>query len=94
MKRKYLIFYSLGTRLVIENRISMKILQYLGAGGTTYRYIWLIPIIPVIAYVMLEILMKQSVLWDKGCMLLLFLGLLYFTGSSDPDAGRGFEAAG
>ena len=79
--RSYLILYGISA-VVILNPISMELLRRLGSKGTEYRFIWLLPIIPVMAYVATEILSQQRQIRDRMCFAILFMCLLYFCGDS------------
>lgn len=79
--RRYLVLYGIGAAAML-NPISMELLRKLGSKGTEYRFIWLIPIIPVITYVITEILSQQKNISDKICFIILLACILYFCGDS------------
>lgn len=79
--RKYLIIYGIGSMIVL-NPFSIKILRILGALGTEYRFIWLVPIVPVMTYVSMEILTGEKNIKNRFFILVIMIGLLYFTGDT------------
>ena len=80
-KKKYLMCYALGAVALLNSK-SMQFLKNLGSGGTLYRFIWLLPMIPVMAYVLTESFVKQKKTRDKICWMLLLMCLLCFCGDT------------
>jgi hypothetical protein len=80
-KKKYLMCYALGAAALLNSK-SMQFLKNLGSGGTLYRFIWLLPMISVMAYVLTELFIKQKKTSDKICWMLFLICLLYFCGDT------------
>ena len=80
-EKKYVILYGVGVA-AIGNPLSLRLLRTLGSGGATYRFLWLFPMIPVMAYVATSFFYKAESKWERTAFLLMLFVLLSVTGNT------------
>lgn len=80
-RRKRLVFIFILGILFVFNEISLKIIGKFTDVSTYYRFIWAIPILPVIAWAGTKAVTERKKLWEKAAVFVL-LGFLLFSARS------------
>lgn len=77
--RKNLLIVLIGAVLLIFNNVSMKLVSYVVGDETYYRFLWMVPMVPIMGYVLVDLLIRQKkkigkVLVIAAAALLVVLG--------------------
>lgn len=83
IKGKYqLLVIALLIIICCGNDLSYKILTHFETSDTYYRFFWMIPIMPVIAYMLVEIFDMADKVWIKAVSVVIVAGLVALNSSS------------
>lgn len=73
--RKRLIFAVILSVLFIFNGLSLRLMGKVTGITTYYRFIWAVPVLPMIAWVGTKAVMERKKLWEKAAVCVLLLAL-------------------
>lgn len=73
--RKRLLFVLLLSILFIFNDLSMRVMGKLTDIGTYYRFIWAVPILPLIAWAGTKTVMERKKFWEKAVVVVLLFAM-------------------
>lgn len=79
--RKRLLFVFILSLLFVFNDLSMKVMGKITDQSTYYRFIWAIPILPLIAWTGTKVVMEREKRWEKAVVLGLIF-ILFWGGKS------------
>ncbi len=83
IKGKYqVIIVALLIVICCGNDLSYKILTHFETAETYYRFFWMVPIIPIIAYMIVEMLDMTNKKWIKGISVIIVAGLIIMNSST------------
>ena len=81
-RRKEILIISIIALLFIFNDFMWKTFGELLEDSTYYRFLWIVPVLPVIAYVMVQRISQLPKKWEKVIGIILIVGILMIGGEN------------
>lgn len=93
--RKKIIIVMVAAVVLIFNDLSLKLVSKVVGSETYYRFLWMVPMVPLIGYVIVDLFVRQKKAVCRGLVIAMAAILLVMGGECTLlDPGEGFEAPG